>query len=68
MSLHDASEEAGTPATPSTGKQLLYPKTTGWYTENAAGIEEQISGASKNTRPCFRATNSGTQVVSAQTE
>jgi len=68
MSLHDASEEDSTPATPSTGRQIIYPKATGWFTKNSAGVEEQISGASKNTRPCFRAVNSGTQAISATTD
>lgn len=39
MSLYNASEEAGTPATPSAARQIIYPKSGGWYSKNAAGTE-----------------------------
>jgi len=43
MSLYDASEETGTPASPSAARQLLYPKSTGWYKKNSAGIETRLA-------------------------
>lgn len=42
MSLYDASEETGTPATPSASRQVLYPKSSGWYRKDSAGTERRI--------------------------
>lgn len=39
MSLYDASEETGTPATPAATRQTLYPRAAGWYRKNSAGTE-----------------------------
>lgn len=65
MSLSNQSEESGTPATPSAGRQLLYPKAAGGFTKNSAGVEEQISGSLVHTKPAFSAKNNGTQAISA---
>ena len=43
MSLYNASEESSTPATPSAGRQILYPKATGWHVKDAAGNEALLS-------------------------
>ena len=34
--------EQTTPSVPAAGQQRLYPKTTGWYKQNSAGVETKI--------------------------
>ena len=43
MSLYNASDEASAPATPSTGRKVLYPKSDGWYYTDSTGTEYQIA-------------------------
>lgn len=42
MSLFDASEESSAPATPSSGRQVFYLKSDGFYRKNAAGVETKL--------------------------
>lgn len=37
--------EISTPATPSAGDRLLYPKSTGWYEKDSAGVERLLTHA-----------------------
>jgi len=46
MSIYDASEEAGAPTSPSATRQLLYPKSGGWYRKNSAGTETRLADSS----------------------
>lgn len=39
------SREIATPATPATGTRLLYPKSTGWYEKDSAGVERLLTHA-----------------------
>jgi hypothetical protein len=39
------SPEMATPADPSAGERLLYPKTTGWYEKDSAGVERLLTHA-----------------------
>lgn len=40
-------EQASAPATPASGRRLIYPKSDGWYDLDDAGVETQLgSGAS----------------------
>lgn len=34
--------QIATPATPSAGQRLLYPKTDGWYEKDSAGVESKV--------------------------
>ena len=34
--------EQSTPATPASGFRMLYPKSTGWYDLDSAGIERRL--------------------------
>lgn len=36
--------EQTTPATPPAGNRLLYPKATGWFDMNSAGVETNLFG------------------------
>src|SRR6184192_418741 len=35
--------EQSTPATPASGSRVLYPKSTGWYDLDSAGVERRIT-------------------------
>lgn len=37
--------EQSTPATPVAGQRLLYPKTTGWFEKDSAGVERLLTHA-----------------------
>lgn len=39
------SREIATPATPASGSRLLYPKTSGWYEKDSAGVERLLTHA-----------------------
>jgi len=43
MAVNDFSEEASTPATPTTGRWKLYPKSTGWFFLDDAGVETSLT-------------------------
>lgn len=42
MSILNQSEETGTPSTPTTGRQKIYPKSGGIYALNDAGVETKL--------------------------
>jgi hypothetical protein len=51
MAVNDFSEEASTPATPTTGRWKLYPKSTGWYFLDDAGVETSLTaGLTSSTK------------------
>jgi len=43
MAVNDFSEEASTPSTPTTGRWKLYPKSTGWFFLDDAGVETSLT-------------------------
>jgi len=56
MAVNDFSEEASTPATPTTGRWKLYPKSTGWFFLDDAGVETPLTSTSVSTSPPVRQT------------
>lgn len=43
-------EEISTPAAPSAGFRKIYPKSSGWYQQNSAGVETQFSTSPLTTK------------------
>lgn len=66
----DGLERSATPATPDSGRRLLYPKSDGWYEKNAAGIEARIGGLTTvaSLRSHMNATGGGTITVNTSNE
>jgi len=56
MAVNDFSEEASTPSTPTTGRWKLYPKSTGWFFLDDAGVETPLASTSVSSSPPVRQT------------
>jgi len=51
MAVNDFSEEASTPSTPTAGRWKLYPKSTGWFFLDDAGVETSLTaGLTSSTK------------------